>query len=171
MAETIAQSLVEFFGDTIPAELTIFIISLLPIVELRGGIIAAKLLGVGLVKAFIICYIANLIPVPFLILFIKKLSVYLKRIGPIRRVYEHFEKKAEKNRDKILRYKQWGLLVFVAIPLPGTGAWTGSILASLLEIPLKKAFPIIALGVFIAGLIMSLLMYGVIGSIFGAILI
>lgn len=160
MAESIAQSLVEFFGDKIPGELTIFIISLLPILELRGGMIAAVLLNIPLWKAFLICYIGNLLPIPFILLFIKKIFEWLRRFRIFARFIERMEAKSEKNRDKILRYKQWGLLLFVAIPLPGTGGWTGALMASLLEIDIKKSMPIIAVGVLIAGIIMTILTYG-----------
>lgn len=160
LAEALANFFVELFGSKIPAELTIFIISLLPILELRGGLIAAVLLGVPLWKAFIICYIANMIPVPFIILFIKKIFEFLRRFKIFDKFISRLEAKTEKNKDKIMRYKQWGLLLFVAIPLPGTGAWTGALFAALLDIDIKKAIPIIALGVLIAGVIVSVVSYG-----------
>ncbi len=160
MSETIASFFVELFGTTIPAELTIFIISLFPVLELRGGLIAAAILGVDLWKAFIICYIANLIPVPFIILFIKKIFVFLRRFKGFDKFIAKLEAKTEKNKDKIMRYKQWGLLLFVAIPLPGTGGWTGALFAALLDIDMKKSLPIIALGVLIAGIIMAIISYG-----------
>ncbi len=160
LAETLANFFVELFGNKIPGEVTIFLISLLPILELRGGLIAAALLNVPLWKAFIICYIANMIPVPFIILFIKKIFEWLRKYKFFNRIITKLEAKTEKNKDKVMRYKQWGLLLFVAIPLPGTGAWTGSLFAALLDIDIKKATPIIALGVLIAGIIMAVLSYG-----------
>ena len=160
MAETLANFFVDLFGNKIPGELTIFIISLLPILELRGGLIAAVLLGVPLWKAFLVCFIGNMLPVPFIILFIKKIFEFLRRFSFFDKFIGKLEAKTEKNRDKVLRYKQWGLLLFVAIPLPGTGAWTGALFAALLDIDLKKSFPIIALGVLIAGVIVAVLSYG-----------
>ncbi len=160
LAETLANFFVDLFGNKIPGELTIFLISLLPILELRGGLIAAVLLHIPLWKAFIICYIANMIPVPFIILFIKKIFEFLRRFKVFAKFIDKLEAKTEKNKDKVMRYKQWGLLIFVAIPLPGTGAWTGALFAALLDIDLKKAVPIIALGVLIAGVIVSVLSYG-----------
>lgn len=160
MAETLANFFVDLFGNKIPGELTIFIISLLPVLELRGGLIAAVLLGVPLWKAFLICYIANMLPVPFIILFIKKVFEFLRRFKLFAKFVDKLEAKTEKNKDKIMRYKQWGLLLFVAIPLPGTGAWTGALFAALLDIDIKKAIPIIALGVLIAGVIVAVLSYG-----------
>lgn len=152
---------VHLFGDTIPSWLTVFIISLFPILENRGGMIAARLLNMNMLQAFIISYLGNLVPIPFILLFIKKIFEWLRKIKGFDKIIKHFEAKAEKNRDKINRGKQWGLLLFVAIPLPGTGGWTGALMASLLEIPPKKAFPIIALGVLIAGLIMTTVTYGI----------
>lgn len=160
MAEQLAKTLVEFFGETIPGELTIFLISLLPILELRGGMIAAVLLNIPLWKAFLICYAANLLPIPFILLFIKRIFAWLRKYKGFDKFIAKMEAKSEKNRDKILKYKQWGLLLFVAIPLPGTGGWTGALMASLLELKPKKSFPIIAIGVLIAGIIMSLITYG-----------
>lgn len=160
MAETLANFFVELFGNTIPSEVTIFLISLLPVLELRGGLIAAVLLDVPLWQAFIICYIANMLPVPFIILFIKKIFEFLRRFKIFSKFIDRLEAKTEKNKDKIMRYKQWGLLIFVAVPLPGTGAWTGSLFAALLDIDIKKAIPIIALGVLIAGIIVSVASYG-----------
>ena len=166
MAETLANFFVDLFGNKIPGELTIFIISLLPVLELRGGLIAAVLLDIELWKAFLICYIANMLPVPFIILFIKKIFEFLRRFKVFDKFINKLEAKTEKNKDKIMRYKQWGLLVFVAIPLPGTGAWTGALFAALLDIDLKKSFPIIALGVLIAGIIVATLSYGT-AALFG----
>lgn len=161
MAETLAQMFVELFRDKIPPELTVFVISLLPILELRGGMIAARLLEMNFFKAFAICYIGNMLPIPFIILFIKKIFEFLRRFKFFEKIIVKLEAKTERNREKVLRYKSWGLLIFVAIPLPGTGGWTGALMAALLNIDMKRSLPIIALGVFIAGLIMSMLTYGI----------
>ena len=161
MAESLAQFFVELFKDKIPPELTIFIVSLLPILELRGGMIAAKLLDVEFVKAFFICYLGNMLPIPFILLFIKKIFEWLRKFKFFEKIITKLEAKTEKNKEKVLRYKSWGLLIFVAIPLPGTGGWTGALMAALLEIDFKRSLPIIALGVLIAGIIMSLLTYGI----------
>lgn len=161
MAETLAQTLVELFQDKIPPELTAFVISLLPILECRGGMIAARLLQIPFLKAFAICYVGNMLPIPFIILFIKKIFAFLRRFKFFEKIIVKLEGKTERNKDKVLRYKSWGLLLFVAIPLPGTGGWTGALMAALLDIDMKRSLPIIALGVFIAGLIMSMLTYGI----------
>ena len=161
MTEKIAAIFVDLFGTKIPAELIAFVVSLLPVLELRGGLIVASILSIPLWKAFIICYIANIIPIPFIILFIKKIFAFLRRFKGFDKFISKLEAKTEKNKDKVMKYKQWGLLLFVAIPLPGTGGWTGALFAALLDIDIKKSFPIIALGVFIAGVIMAIISYGI----------
>lgn len=161
MLEQVVTAILEFFTDKMPAGLTAFIISLMPILEIRGGMIASRILEIPFLKAFLICYVGNMVPLPFIILFIRKIFEFLRRFRLFRRIIEKLELKTEKNKDKILRYESWGLLLFVAIPLPGTGGWTGALMAALLDIRLKKSLPIIALGVLIAGFIMSGLTYGI----------
>lgn len=161
MAEQLAQFFVDLFQNKIPAELTVFFVSLLPILEIRGGMIAARLLDMNFIPAFLISYLGNMLPIPFIILFIRKIFAFLRRFRFFEKIILRLEARTEKNKDKVLRYESWGLLLFVAIPLPGTGGWTGALMAALLDIPMKRSLPIIALGVFIAGLIMSLLTYGI----------
>ena len=161
MAEQLATFFVDLFKDKIPPELTIFVISLMPILGLRGGMIAARLLEVPFLKAFSICFIGNMLPIPFILLFIEKIFEWLRRFKFFEKIIVRLEAKTDRNKDKVLRYKSWGLLLFVAIPLPGTGGWTGALMAALLGIDFKRSLPIIALGVFIAGLIMSLITYGI----------
>lgn len=150
----------------IPQWLIPFIVSLLPVLELRGGIIAARIVGMKLIPAFLICFVGNMLPLPFVLLFIKKIFAWLrdkKFFGPIVRKLE------ERGKNKSQGFKRGeviGLFLFVAIPLPGTGGWTGALVASLLDMPVKKSLPIITAGVFTAGLIMSLLMYGILGFAF-----
>lgn len=156
MVEQIVETITNFLNQhNIPEELITFLISLCPVLECRGGMIASAILGIPFVTAFIICYIGNMVPIPFIVLFIKKIFEFLRRWDFFEKLIGKFEAKAEKNADKILRYKSWGLLIFVAIPLPGTGGWTGALMAALLDIPFKRAVPVIGLGVLIANLIMS----------------
>ncbi len=156
MVEQIVETFTAFLSQhNIPAELITFIISLFPVLECRGGMIASAILGIPFITAFIICYIGNMLPIPFIVLFIKKIFVFLRRWSFFDKIIHKFEAKADKNKDKILKYKSWGLLLFVAIPLPGTGGWTGALMAALLDIPFKRAVPVIALGVLIANIIMS----------------
>lgn len=160
MVETAVNELVAFLQNKIPEELVAFIISLFPILECRGGMIAARLMEIPFIKAFLICFVGNMLPIPFIILFIRKIFDFLRRFSFFARIIERLEKKTERNKEKVLKYEAWGLLLFVAIPLPGTGGWTGALMAALLDIRMKKSLPIIALGVLIAGFIMSALTYG-----------
>ena len=166
MAESFAQTIVDFFKDKIPPELIVFFISMLPVLELRGGLIAAKLLGVEFVPAFIICYIGNIIPVPFILLFIRKIFQFLRDKRGFAKIIEKLEIRSMRKSEKVKRWRDWGLLAFVAIPLPGTGGWTGALIAALMDIRIKKSFPIIAIGVLIAGIIMSVITY-LVPSFFG----
>ena len=161
MVETIVSELTAFFQDKIPEELIAFVISLCPVLECRGGLIAARLMEIPFIKAFLICYLGNMLPIPFIILFIRKIFDFLRRFKFFSKIVEKLEAKTEKNKEKVLKYEAWGLLLFVAIPLPGTGGWTGALMAALLDIRMKKSLPIIALGVLIAGFIMSAVTYGI----------
>ena len=161
MVETIVSELTAFFQDKIPEELIAFVISLCPVLECRGGMIAARLMEIPFIKAFLICYLGNMLPIPFIILFIRKIFDFLRRFKFFSKIVKKLEAKTEKNKEKVLKYEAWGLLLFVAIPLPGTGGWTGALMAALLDIRMKKSLPIIALGVLIAGFIMSAVTYGI----------
>ena len=138
-----------------------FLVAMVPVVELRGAIPFGVVRGLNLWTAIIASMLGNLIPVPFIILFIRKIFAWMRAHMPkldglvIRR-----EKKAEKNRAAVEKYAFWGLVILVAIPLPGTGAWTGALVAAMMEIRLKRAFPAIAIGVAIAGVIVSVITYG-----------
>ena len=167
MAETLANSIVSFFQNKIPGELIAFIISLLPILELRGGLIAAQLLHIKLVKAFIVCFVGNMLPIPFILLFIKKIFAVLRDKKFFGKFIKYCEAKADKHSDKINKYGIWGLLILVAIPLPGTGAWTGALVSALMGLDMKRSLPVIAVGVIIAGIIVSAIMYGAVANIFG----
>ena len=165
MTEAITDYLVGLFQGSIPKELIIFIISMFPVLELRGGMIAAKLLDVELLKAFVICYLGNILPIPFILLFIRRIFQFLKRFKKIGGAIEKLEIRSMRKSEKVKRWRNWGLLAFVAIPLPGTGGWTGALIAALLDIRIRNSFPIIALGVLIANLIMSVFSYGLLGLI------
>ncbi len=141
--------------------IVIFIISLLPILEMRGGMIAATLLGIPYLRALIICMIGNIIPIPFILLFIKKIFEWLKRFRTTGRFVNWLETRTLKKRGQIDRLGFWGLLLFVGIPLPGTGGWTGALLASLLGIPVKRSSVAIGLGICLCAIIMSIITYGI----------
>ncbi len=152
------ESLIDFFKGW-PEELVIFIISMLPIVELRGGLIAASLLGVEWYIAFPICVIGNMLPIPFILLFIRKIFNFLRDKPLFRRIIPKLEKKAGQKGTKINKGRFWGLFSFVAIPIPGTGAWMGALAATMFDIRLKKSLPIIFLGVITAGVLMLIISY------------
>lgn len=162
--EQIVTSLVELFSKTIPAELTVFLLSLMPVIELRGGILAAKLLDLQLLPAFLICLVGTLIPTPFILLFINKIFDWMRNTRLVKLV-DRLERKGRSKFDKINRYKTLGLLIFVAIPLPGTGAWTGSLAAALMKMDFKSSMLSVAAGTLIADVIMCLLSYGVLGVV------
>jgi len=161
------DSLIQWFttnlDGVVSKEMIVFIISMVPILELRGGLIAAKLLGIPLLEANALCVIGNIIPVPFILLFITPIFTWLKGTKLFKPLVEKLEGKAMRKKDQIEKYEFWGLLLFVGIPLPGTGAWTGSLIASMLDIPFKKAFPATILGIFMAGIIIDIIFYGVLG--------
>ena len=142
----------------IPKELVVFIISLFPILECRLGMFTAiVLLQMNPFEGFAISFLGNIIPIPFILILINKIFELLKKIPGICKPVIWLEERTLKKKSVIEKYGIWGLLVFVAIPLPGTGGWTGALLASLLHLDRKKSFGVIAIGVLIAGLIITIL--------------
>ena len=131
------------------------LVSMLPVVELRGGIPFGVAAGLELPVAFGAAFLGNMLPVPFLILFTRRVLQWLKaNVRMFRGAVSWLERKADKKKDIVLRYSAMGLFILVAIPLPGTGAWTGSLVAAILEMRLRKALPSVVLGVLTAGCIM-----------------
>lgn len=160
MTETLVNFFINLFHG-LDKDLIIFILSMFPIIELRGGIIAAAIFKIGLVRAYLICLIGNILPVPLILLLIEKIFDILKKWKTTSKMVTKLENKALSKKEQIDKYGYLGLLLFVGIPLPGTGAWTGSLLAVLLRLNKKKSFIFIALGVILAGIIMSILSYGI----------
>ena len=145
-----------------------FFISMVPVLELRGAIPIGTANGLPLWAAILISIVGNLVPVPFIIIFIRKIFAWLRRKNQkLDHLVTRLEIRAEKKSDVVQKYAFWGLFVLVAIPLPGTGAWTGALVASMLDMRLKRAFPAIALGVIAAGVIVAFVTYGA-GAIFFA---
>jgi len=169
MTETLVQWFVAHLGGKAAKEVVIFIISMIPILELRGGILAAgpAFLDIPTWRAIPICLIGNLIPIPFILWLIRPIFAWLRKTRVFLPLVEKLEKKAMSKSEQIEKYEFWGLVLFVGIPLPGTGAWTGALIASLLDIDWKKAFLAIVCGVVMASVIMYLLSYVLIGGIFG----
>lgn len=163
------DGLVKFFtgalAGSISREGICFIISLLPILELRGGLLAASLLQLDYPRALAICVLGNLLPIPFVLLGINQALRLMERLPLTAGVAGWVRRKAEKNKPQIQRYGFWGLTLFVGIPLPGTGAWTGALVAALLHMPLRRSVPAILLGIVMAAAIMSLLSYGLLARL------
>lgn len=171
MAESLVHTFLGLFDGLVNLphgkELIVFIISLMPILELRGGLIASALLGLNVIPAFIICLIGNLLPLPFILWFITPIFNWLKKTKIFSKFVNKLENKALAKREKIEKAEFWGLLFFVGIPLPGTGGWTGCLIASLIGMDKKKALLAATLGVLLAGLIVGTLSFGLLKGIIG----
>lgn len=165
MSEQLAQYIVSLLDGKLASELIAFIVSMLPVLELRGGLIAAKILDVDFARAFIICFLGNMLPIPFILFFIRRIFGFLKRFEKTEKIIEKLEMRSVRKADNVKKYRLWGLFLLVAIPLPGTGAWTGALIADLFDIRIKHSLPVIALGVIVAGLIVSALSYGLFGAL------
>ena len=168
MKEALINGLIAGLSGKVGKEFIIFLISMVPILELRGGLLAAgpALLDVPMWQAIPICFIGNLVPIPFILLLITKIFDWMKGTKKLKPLVEKLEHKAMNQSANIEKYEFWGLVAFVGIPLPGTGAWTGSLIAALLGIRFRKAFPAIVLGLVVATVIMTILSYTVLGTIF-----
>ena len=163
------DSLVQWFtvtlGPYVSKEALIFIISMLPILELRGGLLAASLLKIQYLTALPLCVLGNVIPIPFILLFLRRIFALLKKTKLLRPLVEKMEGRAMGKSDRIQEYEFFGLLLFVGIPLPGTGAWTGSLIAALLGMKFKKAFPAVIIGICMATVIMWFISYVLLGGV------
>ena len=153
--------------SSMPHQLAAILLSMIPVAELRLAIpLSVTAYGINPVEAYFLCCIGNMIPVPFIVLFIRPIFNWMKKISIFKRMVEKIEERGNSKRETVLKYKFWGLFVFVAIPLPGTGAWTGALIAALLNMRLKDALPSIMLGVLAAGLVVTLMTTGVL-KVFG----
>lgn len=137
-----------------------FLISMVPIIELRGAIPVGQALGLPFWECFLISILGNMLPVPFILLFVRYVLNWMTGVRYLDRIANWVLAKAEKHSGKVTRYATWGLFLFVAVPLPGTGAWTGALIAALLDMRMKKALPSILAGVTFAGLIVSGISFG-----------
>ena len=150
------MELLEWLTQTTPGQVVLTVlVSMVPIVELRGGLPFGVALGLPYYLAFPAAVIGNLIPAPFIIVYIRRIFKMMRRHMPrLNGLVDKLERKAHLKGKAMLKYQNLGLWLFVAIPLPGTGAWTGSLAAAFLDMRLKKALPAVVLGVITAGLIM-----------------
>ncbi len=140
-----------------------FLVSMVPVIELRGAIPIATAYGINYWVAFVVAVLGNMLPVPFIIIFIRKIFAWMRKHLPsLDGFVSKLEARADKHKEQVLKYEFWGLFILVAIPLPGTGAWTGALVAAMLDMQLKRAFPAIFFGVVAAGLIVSMVTLGVV---------
>lgn len=138
------------------------LVSMVPVVELRGGIPFGVARGLPVWAAYLAAIIGNILPVPFILVYIRRIFQWMRRRLPrLNRLVDRLERKAHLKGQKVTKYKYLGLMLFVAIPLPGTGAWTGALAAAFLDMPLRKAIPSIFTGVLVAGIAISILTFGV----------
>lgn len=156
--DSIARELLNIFSK----EFVVMLTAALPIIELRGAIPVGISLGFSPIHSAIISFIGSMIPVPFILFTIRPIFNYMKRTKLFRGVVDKLTNKSMGKSENIQKYGAWGLLIFVAIPLPGTGVWSGSLIAALLNMRFKWAFPAILVGNLIAGIIVMLLSHGVV---------
>ena len=159
--ETLVSFVTTHLTGLLSKDAIVFIISLMPILELRGGLLASSLLGVPFLRALILCIVGNLLPIPLILLFIEKIVLACEHFGPTQGIARKLREKVEKNQASIQKYDFWGLVLFVGIPLPGTGAWTGTLAASFLNMGIKSTAAAVSLGVIMAGIIMGVASTGV----------
>lgn len=161
--DALATSLVDMMqGHGISPHIITFLISMIPLLELRGSIlVAGSILRLPFIQSYIVAVLGNMLPIPFILLFIKQIFALMKKSKHLHKFPDWIEKKAMSKSAQIEKYGYLGLFLFVAIPLPGTGAWTGSLLAVLFGLKPKKSFFFILLGVMTAGLVMSVLSLGI----------
>ena len=164
VAQSIVAFIISIFGANAGKVIGIFLISLLPVIELRGSIPVGYYQGLPWYTNMITSIIGNLLPVPFILLFVVKVFEFMKKRNIMVGFVEKIEKRAMSRSDSIANKEFIGLMLFVAIPLPGTGAWTGALIAALLQFNRKKSFMYICIGVLIAASLVTLGVYGVIGS-------
>lgn len=148
-------------------DFALFIISMIPFIELRGSIIFGAAMGIPWQHAFLVSFPGNILPVPFLILLARPIFAWLKTTRLLAGFTQKVEDRLMKKADKVTvqKYSAVGLFLFVAIPLPGTGAWSGSLIAALLDVKMRYALPAVIAGVFAAGVIMTVASYGLLGAI------
>ncbi len=140
----------------------VLLLSMVPVLELRASIPVGCSLGLSPWQCALAAIIGNMIPVPFIMLFIRKIFDFLRKHWPLMgRFVKKMEAKAERKKPLVQKYAIFGLVLLVAIPLPGTGAWTGALVAAMLDIRMKRAIPCVFLGVILAAAIVTMLSYGI----------
>lgn len=165
MLDTLVSFFTEHLSGKIGGGLICFIISLFPVLELRGGLLAASpaFLDVPINIALPLSIIGNILPIPFVLILVERVLILMEKFKYTRAFAIWLRKRTKKNKGQIETYGFWGLVLFVGIPLPGTGAWTGSLIAALLHMPFKKSLLACFLGILVAAFIMSIVSYGILG--------
>ncbi len=149
------QAFFDFLRQYVSSEVAVFLVSMVPLIELRGSVILGTAIGLPWLKVLLISIVGNLIPIPFILIFGEKIFRWLRRRPMFAGFTAWYENRLLSKADTIQKYSFLGLLLFVGIPLPCTGAWSGSCLAVLLEIPPKRAFLGVLCGILLAGIIMT----------------
>ena len=171
MSEKIVNAMIGAFGGLTAIaygrEILVFVISLMPILELRGGLLAAALLGLDPLPSYVISIIGNIIPVPFILLLITKILSWMRnsKVKFFNKFANWLDEKVEKHKGQIEKFGYLGVVLFVGIPLPGTGAWTGSLIASVLNMDKKKTFGAVLVGIVMASIIMMILSFGIVANV------
>lgn len=157
------DTIFRFFTEHISAYGAVFLVSMIPLIELRGSVIVGTAFGLPWLNVLALSIVGNLIPIPFILIFGEKLIAWLKTLPMLSRLTNWYEAHLMSKSSTIQKYVFYGLWVFVGIPIPGTGAWSGSLIAALLDVPPKKAFAAVVCGVLTAGVIMTVASRGVVG--------
>ena len=166
MTNTLIHGIIDALSGSVSKEVIVFLISMIPILELRGALlVAGPILGVKVSTAIPLCIIGNIIPVPFILLLITPVFNWMKGTNTFKPLVDKLESKAMRQKDQIEKYEFWGLVLFVGIPLPGTGAWSGALLATMLKMPKTRAQQSIFCGDITAGIIMLIASHGVRGVV------
>lgn len=169
LVQNLVNSFISIFSGIISykfgKEIIVFIISLMPILELRGGLIAASLLDLNPISSYVISIIGNVIPVPFILWFMSSILNWMRESKHFSKFALFLDRKVNNKKEQIEKYGFLGLVLFVGIPLPGTGAWTGCLIASVLEMDKKKSFIATLIGVIMASIIMMILSFGLLKAI------
>lgn len=168
MLDSIVQAVQNFFLNTVGEELCVLFCSMIPIIELRGAIPMGFALGLPWWQSYLLSVLGNMLPVPFILLLIRAVIAWMakSKVKFFNKISDFLLKRVEKRRDKIEKYSFWGVCLFVAVPLPVTGAWTGSLVAAMIDMKFWKALLSCLFGVMIAGVVMTVFSYGLLGLIF-----
>lgn len=157
------EAIEQFFLDTVGRELCVLFCSMLPIIECRGAVPLGCALGLPWWQNVLFSVAGNMLPVPFILLFMKAILKWMRncRVKFLNKIAAWLDRKIEKHKGTIEKYSYWGVMIFVGLPIPGTGAWTGMLISSVLGLEPKKSFLAAFVGVLMATAIMAVASYGI----------